>query len=122
MASRTPDLALAEARKADGTRLFKLEDFGAADAAYTDALGAVPAGALMWPKAEKLVYSLRANRAICNLKLAQPDVAIEQCELGLELPGVILDDVTCVDQPFVREWRQRQLFGQIVVGQRATND
>ena len=30
------------------------------------------------------------------------------------------DDVTCVVQPFVREWRQRQLFGHIVVGQQAT--
>jgi hypothetical protein len=85
------DLAPAEAKKAQGARLFKLGDWTGADDAYAEAIAALPADAGNWPAAESLLIVLRANRAMCLLKAGHPETAVEQCEEGLALPGVSME-------------------------------
>jgi hypothetical protein len=85
------DLEPAEAKKGQGTRLFKLGEWAAADGAYAEAAAAVPEGAKVWPVAESLLIALHSNRAMCLLKAGEPEAAIEQCEAGLALPAVIMD-------------------------------
>ena len=84
-----PEVGAATALKDEGGRLFRAGDIAAADAQYSEAVEAVPPGAMAWPEPEALVLLCHSNRAMCLLKLGRPEEALQQCEAGLALPSAV---------------------------------
>lgn len=84
-----PDVSLASALKDEGGALFKQGDAAAADAKYEAAIEGLSAHDMTWPQAEALALICYSNRAMCQLKLHRPELALQFCETGLALPSAV---------------------------------
>ena len=84
-----PDVSLASALKDEGGSLFKQGDVACADAKYEAAVDGLSEQDMTWPHAEALALVCYSNRAMCQLKMHHPELALQLCETGLALPSAV---------------------------------
>ena len=64
-------------------------DVAGADAKYEAAIEGLSAQEMTWPQADALALLCYSNRAMCQLKLQRPELALQFCETGLALPSAV---------------------------------
>ena len=84
-----PDISASSALKDEGGALFKAGDVAAADEKYDAAIEGLSAKTMTWPAADALALLCHSNRAMCQLKLQRPELALHHCEAGLALPSAV---------------------------------